>query len=481
MHILTIATLEKHWTVDPIEAEAHLFPFISLHYQTLVRKNHSTDLLTSDLAFEWRCSPDGRRWTFLLDVRRFHDGTIVLASHVAASIARHVWPKSHSIFSACLRTFVEGASTCLEGEIPSGLQPDDINGEISITLSKPYCPFLEILAHPALGVTHFSHDDQLVGSGPMSRVTTHSQSKNITFERCIDYQGVRTVPPIIKLTCFSRYLDLEREIDQGKIDVALVERKHQLRLASMPQLSSTPLKDIWVGMLILNGAGCFNQLALRRDFYGMAQTLAKDEFGANFSANILPDFMLAPPKAIDEVSITPVEFCNRWRGYFSQRPVRVLYAPGRGPLTRILDRVLSVLQKHEVAHSIIETHGPADVYGLVALGDFDIVVRGWLQDYDDPDEYFGAFEKQGPSPEATDHYDRFFAKIRDAKHLADSNTRLATYIAALRILEEEYLFIPVCDDNNRLIHDAALKFSPLSRDPFDLDDANPGMTSIKSG
>jgi ABC-type oligopeptide transport system substrate-binding subunit len=97
------------------------------------------------------------------------------------------------------------------------------------------------------------------------------------------------------------------------------------------------------------------------------------------------------------------------------------------------------------------------------------VVRGWIQDFDDPDQFFGCFEKQAPQPQAGIHYARFFEKIAAARFLPKPTQRGSAYRDALNALESEYLYIPLCRDHNRLLHDASLSPQTLCRDPFDLD------------
>jgi len=124
-----------------------------------------------------------------------------------------------------------------------------------------------------------------------------------------------------------------------------------------------------------------------------------------------------------------------------------------------------------LAYTLIPTKNASEVYALVDSGEFDVVVRGWIQDFDDADQFFGCFEKQAPEALARRHYKEFFEKIAAARHLPEPQVRLFSYSKALEALQQECLFIPLCRDHHRLMHEATLEVQSLCRDPFDLEES----------
>lgn len=462
---LHIATLKNLLDIDPVKTDAVCHPLSSLLYQTLLRINRSGDTPDGDLASSWTHSADYRKWSFVIDTASFAVGQAVLASHVARSLARHVWPSSVSIFADLLRELIVGAAACTEGDIPAGLYADDEENRLFMQLQQPYCPLLEIIAHPAMGICLQADEGDIMGSGPM-KVLSASRTE-IQLVRNTAYAGQRQLPENICIQLHDKFDGVLQSLQTGAANVALLERKHQLKLAAMPRMFSTPLRDRWSGMLILNAAGIFNNLDMRKDFHALVQKRASEKLGALYHTDFIPaDILTMPSRQTSEVSL--VEFQQQWSGHFSGTAVRIIYAAGRGPLTTALDCAIEVLQACGIQCELIRTKNAAQVYEFVDSGEFDIVARGWIQDYDDADQYFGVYEKQAPQLEARTTYLRFYEAVATARHQTHPQARSAAYALAMKALDEEYLCITVCRDHHRIFHDGSLHLQALCRDPFDL-------------
>jgi ABC-type oligopeptide transport system substrate-binding subunit len=148
--------------------------------------------------------------------------------------------------------------------------------------------------------------------------------------------------------------------------------------------------------------------------------------------------------------------------------LRIVYCPGRGPLSEILTVLADTLARHDVPNRVAEVAEPAEVYGLVAQGDFDVVARGWAQDLDDADEFFGIYDQQAPGAVANLHRLRFEAQVAAARHLSSAAPRTAAYMAALIELEAQWLCIPVCRDHKRLFHGHGVQLAPHCHEVFKL-------------
>jgi len=462
---LHIATLNKLFHIDPLKTNAVCHPLSSLLYQTLLRINRSGDTPVGDLASSWTHSADYQKWAFAISPASFQNGQPVLASHVARSLARHVWPSSASIFADLLRELIVGAAACTEGDIPAGLYADDEENCLFMQLQRPYCALLEILAHPAMGICLLAGEGSILGSGPMT-VLSASQTE-IQLVRNPAYAGQRQLPGSICMQLHDKFDGVLQSLQTGTTSAALLERKHQLKLDAMPGILSTPLRDRWSGMLILNAAGIFNNLDMRRDFHALVQKRASEKLGALYHTDFIPaDILTMPSRQASDVSLA--EFQQRWSGHFSDVAVRIIYAAGRGPLTTALDCCIEVLQACGIQCELIRTKNAAQVYEFVDSGEFDIVARGWIQDYDDADQFFGVYEKQAPQLNARAAYVRFYEAVATARLHAHPQARSAVYVLAIQALEEEYLCITVCRDHHKIFHDSKLHLQALCRDPFDL-------------
>lgn len=462
---LHIVTLKKLFHIDPTRTNAVCHPLSSLLYQTLLRINRSGDSPVADLANSWTHSADYRKWSFAMAPACFHDGSPLLASHVVNSFARHIWPSSTSIFAGLLRDLIVGAADCKEGDIPAGLHADDEQHRVLIQLKQPYCPLLEIIAHPAMGICLSIDSNEMTGSGPL--YISSASSTEIQLEPNPAYAGLRKLPERICIQLHDKFDDVLLAMQNGKVNATLLERKHQLRLDAMPGMHSTSLRDRWSGMLILNAAGVFNEQAMRKDFHALVQKQAQEKLGNLYYTDFIPNDILDVPAA-PVSNITREEFRQRWAGQFSATAVRILYATGRGPLTMALDFAISVLKACGIHCELIHTKNAEQVYEFVARGEFDIVARGWIQDFDDADEYFGVYKKQAPQVEAQAAYQRFYDTVAANRHLADVHARSTAYAQAVKALDEEYLCITVCRDHHRIFHNRNLQLQALCRDPFDL-------------
>ncbi|GAB3252547.1 periplasmic substrate-binding domain-containing protein [Chitinimonas naiadis] len=263
-----------------------------------------------------------------------------------------------------------------------------------------------------------------------------------------------------RFTHYDSQDELEQAFLTGEVQAMIADRNRHFPAPAGTRAKA--LKERWTGMLVLNGASpLFADPALRREFGLMVQTLAQSLFPRRFASwtcartyytpCFLPDGLLpASYYRRNDMSVLPARFAARWREQFAAHPLRLLHTPARGALTLLLDHLIQALQQEDLALEIIPTTGAADVYARVATGEFDVVPRGWAEHDDLPDGYLGAFEKQAPGAVANQPYQAFQQTIdrindrRDALHGA-------RYAAALRELEDTWLFVPFCQDRTRLI------------------------------
>ena len=135
-------------------------------FETLVAYAPTSTDVQPSLATRWSVSRDGLTWSFTLrDGVRFHDGTPLTATDVAASFARQLSAEGggaagRPVWSALLRG-VPG--------VVKEVRASDAR-TVQFVLAQPYAVLLTVLAHPGFGVVKLASEPEgparLLGTGP---------------------------------------------------------------------------------------------------------------------------------------------------------------------------------------------------------------------------------------------------------------------------------------------------------------------------
>lgn len=160
--------------LDPAAPPGGAAPLIARQvYDTLVTYREGSTDVEPGLAIHWAVSRDGLVWSFKLrDKVRFHDGTPLTASEVAASFERHFRPDPQGppppVWPALLRG-TPGVVKEVRAADPRTVQ---------FVLLQPYAPLLTVLAHPGLAVTRPAPGPdgapRFLGTGPYRVVDASS-------------------------------------------------------------------------------------------------------------------------------------------------------------------------------------------------------------------------------------------------------------------------------------------------------------------
>ena len=151
-------------TLDPATALEGAVPLVAHQlFDTLVAYREGSTDIEPALAIRWSVGRDGLVWSFLLrDGVRFHDGTLLTATDVAASFERQLHaetPASAVVWSALFRG--------LPGIVRAVKATD--RRTVQFLLVQPYAPLLTVLAHPGLAVvksvTGSDGTARLIGTG----------------------------------------------------------------------------------------------------------------------------------------------------------------------------------------------------------------------------------------------------------------------------------------------------------------------------
>jgi MarR-like DNA-binding transcriptional regulator SgrR of sgrS sRNA len=459
---LTLGLLTDDLRLDAVDTAVCAVPVIAPLYQPLLHIDRCGEAPAPDLAEHWEIAADGCSYRFWLREARFHDGEPVQVRDMAWSLSRHLWPSSASLFGPVLRGLLQRGGTTQDGEIAESFEVDGTGRCLTIRLAAPYVPLPALLANPMLGVVRETADG-VIGSGPLAAQRLGESSWQLDLH--VGYRGPRVARRELRLVGYDTPQALHMALAGRQVDAVSVERLHQPMFAD--HFASTPLKDRWVGALMVNAGGTLHSTPMRRDFGQMVQGLASGLFGASFEPFLLPEGLARPtyrqrPLAV----VAPSVFAARWRQALIERPLRIVYCPGRGPLSEILTTLAETLAQQGVAHHVIEVAEPAGVYRLVAQGAFDVVARGWAQDFDDADEFFGIYDKQAPGALANLPVQRLQARVSAARHLLSAEERSNAYEAALIELEAQWLCVPICRDWKRLFHHPGLRLRAGCQDVF---------------
>ncbi len=203
-------------TLDPATALEGAVPLVARQvFDTLVAYRQGSTDIEPALATRWNVSRDGLVWSFALrEGVKFHDGSRLTATDVAASFARQLRgevPGSPVVWSAVFRG--------VPGVVREVRAAD--SHTVQFVLVQPYAPLLTVLAHPGLGVvrsvTGSDGAARLIGTGPY-RVVDTSEGR-LALEAVPDYWA--GPPRSDRLVILDIVTDdqAEADLDAGTLDV----------------------------------------------------------------------------------------------------------------------------------------------------------------------------------------------------------------------------------------------------------------------
>jgi len=200
--------------VDPGSALEGATPLIARQvFDTLVSYRDGSTEIEPALATRWAVARDGLIWTFTLrEGVRFHDGSPLTATEVAASFQRQLAPDAAG----------EAWAALLRGRpgVVKEVRAADVR-TVQFVLTQPYAPLLTVLAHPGLAVARASTGldgvTRFVGSGPYRIVD--AVDGRIAVEAAAGYWGG---PPRMERIVFLEVAtdeNAEAELDAGALDI----------------------------------------------------------------------------------------------------------------------------------------------------------------------------------------------------------------------------------------------------------------------
>lgn len=467
MNMIEIAMANVPARIDPLELwNFQHFLLVNSVFQTLVRVAESGRIV-SDLAERWEVFDDGTTYVFHLNPKSvFHDGKNVTSKDVIYSLSRHFWKDSTSVVKEHLQGIVVGTDKVTHGKTLAGLTATD-NTTVKIKLTKPYAPFLKVLASPTFAVVPAgaTGDGVSVGSGPM-KISKHS-AKEWELVASETYSGTRQQTKSIRISEVNDPEVVNNMMKNDKVDVFIGLMPAQvdgLQIEKNYQVTRT-------------NSLCYNHMF----FNTKKPILTNQEFRQDLAAQIQeytkqtktlpPQFSYEPffiPKGVmphDYYERTPAladadNFKKKWGSHVKGKPIRLVLRPGY-----YSEAYLSSLVAHlknlgvEIAIQYMQN---SEYIKTLSSNDYDIVVAGYLGTFPDPDGFIEPLKGSGGLKYGNFDNGKLFAEISKIRFVSPPAARLEAYSKTMKTFENEWNLVPLHRLNLPVVHNSSIQIPDTS-------------------
>ena len=240
---------------------------ISLVYDNLVRFDNEMNLVPA-LAQQWSVDLTGRKYTFIIRNNvHFHDGSLLTVFDIAKSFQRILDPNTASPQTWLLdriigaKDFMIGKEDSLKGLIISN------DSTIVIKLDKPFAPFIQYLAMPAVAIINIKENESLTqtpsGSGPW-KLERWERDGEIILSRNEKYWDNHSKTERMRIRILSEVMTQSAEFEAGSLDILEVPQGEMeyWKQYSYNQLDVDELNIWYIGMNCSRSP--FNDVRLRR-------------------------------------------------------------------------------------------------------------------------------------------------------------------------------------------------------------------------
>lgn len=368
-------------------------------FETLVRYDNKGEKIISSLAESWKSSDDGRIWQFKLrsDVR-FQDGSMMDAESIVFNF--HRWMDEDNPYHTGTFNYWS-ASFGYDEPIITRVEALD-NQSVQITLSEPYAPFLETLALPSFGIASpqaiKTYNDSLmynpVGTGPF--VLDAWNSGNLVHLTAFkQYWGKKPLANALTFEMDSSESSRLNRLTTKEAHIA--EGISKLPEVKGIQLISRPYNN--VGYLALNNEHPL--LAIREVREGIAMAINRQklietafEVDTRLAVGFVPPVIWGYHENLVQYmpSFEPNLAKQRLQAYNGREfgPIRLLvmseprsYFPNPEALAQALKNDLESVG----LDIVLEVRSWKEVIERGKIGDYDLLLAGWVGDIADPDNY----------------------------------------------------------------------------------------------
>ena len=357
-------------------------------FDSLLQYREGSSDVEPALAAQWRVSRDGLTWSFRLrEGVRFHGGTPMSATEVAASLERVLFPGAAGASNPAATHLV--AARLLRGTpgvVKAVRVPDPRT--VQIVLALPYAPLLTVLAHPALAIARVTAaadgSTRWVGTGPY--LLAESLPGRVTLEANPAYWGGAPRSSRLVLVAQPDEARALADLDARALDA-------YVPVGAPPRLAGALAVPGWrIGYLAMQTER--EPFGRRRIRQGVAAALNQAALGPALDPLAIPLTSLLPPGMWGHVPVPapPAES----RGEIARRhlteggaaraiSVSLLVAPLAPPLdgARIAEALRGALAPNGV-NITVSLPAPADALRLAQNGESQMVLAEAAGDGGDP-------------------------------------------------------------------------------------------------
>lgn len=260
--------------------------------EALVQMNAETGKIEPLLAEGWTLSDDKKTWTFKLRQGvKFHDGAVLTADDVVASLSRIIDPKSGLGRAADLRAI--SSVTALDATT------------VQVQTAEPFGPLLQVLALDSASILSAASIKQYgaqlgwkpVGTGPFKYVS-HQAEQSINLARNDDYWGAKPAADKIQFMTVPEAATRLSMLETGEADIVTdVPGSEVERLQAEPNITLLRKPNTRLAHLGFNtGKPPFNDVRVR-EALNMAVDRAAIVEGVLRGLGVPADSIIAPTVA----------------------------------------------------------------------------------------------------------------------------------------------------------------------------------------
>ena len=407
------ATLNYYFTYDPrsldpaLSTDVPTGEVVSLLFDNLTQFDPDAQLKPG-LARSWETDASGKVYTFRLRPdARFHDGRVIHADDVRASMLRALAPgttggRSWPLYPiAGARAYAAGKAKAVEGIVVR----DD--STIVLTLEEPLNVFPKLLAMPVAAVvptpTPPGFDQGPVGSGPWKFVTW-SHDDAIVLAKNEGYWGNPPKSDTLRIRIIPEPLTQAAEYEAGQLSVVEVPVGETRRWeeAHAGELQRRPgLKDLYVAINTTRGP--LKDIRVRRAMNHAVdvRTLLSTVMAGRGvpAAGSLPPGILGHDSSRAPYGYDP-EKARRLlaeAGYSDGFAIR-LWRTQRAELARLAQSIQQNLAQVGIRAEIVERDA-SSARAAVRNGEADLFLTDWWADYPDPENFnYPLFHSRNKGP-----------------------------------------------------------------------------------
>ncbi|MCF7935310.1 MAG: hypothetical protein K9L28_03065 [Synergistales bacterium] len=440
--------------------------------------------LEPGLAESWEISDDGKTYTFhLREGVLFHNGEELTADDVVYTFDRMLNPRTKALNTGIL-DFVEGAKARLDGEAEStkGLKALD-RYTVQIELSKPYAPFLAVMASPQSSIFNREFTEAAGQRFGLTPETTCGTGPFILKEYALNDRQVLTAneeyykgPPEIDRLVIKVVSDAETmrmlfeagQIDVFDCDYAISQipyftqsKKWKDNIVSGPRVGiyyislnqrKKPFDDVRVRKAF--------QMAIDRELI-----LEKMFYGRGVLANgVMPRGLVGynPDLAALEYNPEKARTLLAEAGYPDGADMTIVQVSGWSQKWVKINEIIQAMVKDAGFRLDIRQVDESTYYATRKTGDVGPYTQVWSADFNDPDNFFYTFfGRRGTVVRSfNNHSPEVFDAIDRARAMTDQQERIALYRSLeKKIVHEQAAWVPLFTlDHVYVVRDKVKRF-----------------------